>query len=75
MPKDLPVFLISGDQDPVGNFGKGVRRVSQLFKENGMENVEFRLYKDDRHELLNELDKEQVYGDITDWLRKNGLVP
>ena len=52
-----------------------MKNFEQLFDENGMENVEFRLYKDDRHELLNELDKEQVYGDITDWLRKNGLVP
>ena len=74
MPKNLPVFFIAGDRDPVGNFGKGVRRTEKMFRKVGMENVTCRLYPEDRHELLNELDKVQVYEDITVWMEKNGII-
>lgn len=70
MPKDLPVFFIAGEEDPVGNFGKGVRKVERLFRKSGMKNVECRLYPKDRHEILNELDKEQVYADVADWMKR-----
>lgn len=74
MPKKLPVLFIAGDKDPVGSFGKGVRRVEKLFHEVGMQNVAAKLYPEDRHELLNELDKEQVYGDIVAWMEKAKLL-
>lgn len=64
MPKDLPVFFISGQDDPVGDFGKSVEKVFHSFEELGMENVQMKLYPGDRHEILNEADKDQVYGDI-----------
>lgn len=70
MPKKLPVLFISGEEDPVGSFGKGVRRVERMFREAGMENVECILYPKDRHEILNELDKEQVYGDVAAWMER-----
>lgn len=73
MPKQLPVFFIAGESDPVGEYGKGVRKVERLFRESGMQNVECRLYPEDRHELLNELDRERVYEDIWEWLGKNKL--
>lgn len=68
MPANLPVFFLSGTDDPVGNYGKSVRQVYQSFKEIGMENVRMKLYPKDRHELLNEVDREDVYGDIYRWI-------
>lgn len=74
MPRDLPVLFIAGDKDPVGNFGKGVREVEQTFREVGMRDVECRLYPESRHELLNDLDRHEVYGDVLKWLAQHGLL-
>ena len=71
MPRELPVLLIAGEEDPVGDFGKGVRRVERKFRDMGMRNVECRLYPGDRHELLNEKDRLQVFTDLLDWLDRN----
>lgn len=70
MPKPLPVLFIAGECDPVGGFGKGVRRVASQFIRLGMEDVQCRLYPEDRHELLNELDKEQVWADVAGWIMR-----
>lgn len=70
MPKQLPVFLVSGEDDPVGSFGKEVKTTFDSLKEAGMQDVEMKLYPEDRHEILNELDKDQVYEDIYDWLMR-----
>jgi alpha-beta hydrolase superfamily lysophospholipase len=67
-PKDLPVFLVSGANDPVGDFGVGVKKVYHMLRTAQMEDVTYRLYDEDRHEVLNELDKEQVYSDILAWM-------
>lgn len=64
MPKNLPVLFVSGQDDPVGDFGKNVETVFHSFEALGMENVQIKLYPGDRHEILNEADKDQVYGDI-----------
>ena len=66
--KDLPLLMISGADDPVGSMGKGVRYVYRQFQNAGLQDVELRLYPNDRHEILNELDKDQVYEDIWNWL-------
>ena len=68
MPTSLPVFFLSGAEDPVGSYGRGVEQVYRSFIEIGMKNVQMKLYPDDRHELLNELDREDAYGDIYRWL-------
>ncbi|MDE6386992.1 MAG: lysophospholipase [Lachnospiraceae bacterium] len=68
MPANLPIFFLSGADDPVGNYGRSVEKVYQSFREIGMENVQMKLYPKDRHELLNEVDKEDVYGDIYRWI-------
>lgn len=73
MPREIPVFFIAGDHDPVGSFGKGVLRVAKRFETLGVQDVECRLYADDRHEILNELDREQVYADVYDWLSRKIL--
>lgn len=70
MPKDIPVLFIAGECDPVGSFGKGVRRVARQFEELGVQDVTCRLYPEDRHEILNELDKEQVFADVYGWMER-----
>lgn len=69
IPKELPVFFIAGEEDPVGDYGAGVERVYKSYKEElGIKNVKIKLYAGDRHEILNESDKEQIYEDIYPWL-------
>lgn len=70
MPKDLPVLIVSGEDDPVGNFGKDPKTVYEAFKSIGMKNLDLKLYPNDRHEILNEIDKALVYEDIYNWLKK-----
>ena len=67
VPKNLPIILLSGGQDPVGNFGKDVRKLYDAYKIR-VTDVTINLYNDDRHEILNELDKENVYEDILNWI-------
>jgi alpha-beta hydrolase superfamily lysophospholipase len=67
-PKELPVFIVSGADDPVGDLGTGVKKVYDMFQTAGMEDVTYQLYDTDRHEILNELDRERVYSDILAWM-------
>lgn len=68
MPKTLPIHFISGDMDPVGNYGKGVRKAYADFEKAGMERISLKLYPGGRHELLNETNKKQVYEDLYPWI-------
>lgn len=68
MPKELPVLFIAGDKDPVGDMGKGVEKAVDDFRKAGMEHIALKLYPEDRHEVLNELDKLKVYEDIYPWI-------
>jgi len=71
MPVTLPVFFVSGKEDPVGDYGEAPKKVYKSFLDEGMQKVEIKLYDDDRHEILNETDKETVYNDVYNWLEKN----
>lgn len=73
MNMDIPVLFTSGDQDPVGNFGEGVRKAYDKFKEAGVKDLSIKLYEGDRHEILNELDRQNVYDDLYEWM-SNRLV-
>ncbi|MBB6451731.1 alpha-beta hydrolase superfamily lysophospholipase [Salirhabdus euzebyi] len=68
IPKHLPVFFIAGDQDPVGQFGKGVTKTYQAFKSAGIKDVTCKLYPGARHEILNETNRKEVYEDVLNWL-------
>ena len=70
LPKDLPVMLMSGEEDPIGDYGKGTRRVYRRLVNAGMKNVAIRLYVDARHELINEINRREVYEDILNWTEK-----
>ncbi|TWT07554.1 lysophospholipase [Planococcus sp. CPCC 101016] len=69
--KDLPVLLISGAMDPVGDFGNGVFSSAKQFNDKGMSNVKVYLAEQDRHELLNELDSQLHYELIGNWMCGN----
>ena len=73
MNKDKPVYFMSGKEDPVGEYGKGVEKAYEAFCKAGLKNVTIRLYPDGRHEMLNELNKADVYNDILTWLKENVL--
>lgn len=64
---DLPILIISGDKDPVGGFGKGVTLTYQQLQETNHD-VTLKLYRDARHELLHEINKEEVMLDVLNWL-------
>ncbi|MBQ8559648.1 MAG: lysophospholipase [Tyzzerella sp.] len=66
--KTLPLLFIAGKDDPVGNYGKGVENVYRKYKKCGYQDVELKLYEEDRHEILNEEDKDVVFQDILTWL-------
>ena len=68
MNKDMPVYFMSGDMDPVGECGKGVQKAYNNFLEAGMKDVSIKLYPGCRHEMLNEINKDEVYSDILTWL-------
>lgn len=67
-PRHLPVLFISGDLDPVGDDGKGVRAVYEQLRAHGMHQVTLKLYPGGRHEMLHEINKEEVYADILNWM-------
>lgn len=68
MQKDLPVFFIAGKEDPVGPYGRGVEKAAREFQKAGMQNVSCKIYPGCRHEILNELNRQEVFEDIANWL-------
>lgn len=70
IPKQLPIFLVSGKADPVGDYGAGVCRVYASLKDAGISRLRLKLYEQDRHEILNELDRDVVMQDIFDWIQE-----
>lgn len=71
VPKDLPIYIFSGDKDPVGKNGKGVLKLFKTYKKHGIVDLTYKLYKDGRHEMLNEINKEEVNSDVIKWLNKH----
>ncbi len=68
IPKELPIYMVSGAEDPVGDYGEGVKRAYQSLKDAGLQDIDLKLYEADRHEVLNETDKAVVMQDIYDWM-------
>lgn len=68
MERTLPVLFLSGEEDPVGGYGAGVRAAAEAFQKAGVHKVSLRLYSQGRHEMLNELNRDEVYGDILGWI-------
>ncbi|MDO4582411.1 MAG: alpha/beta hydrolase [Bacillota bacterium] len=68
--KAQPLLFVSGADDPVGGFGSGVSRIFSRYCKRGLTDVSLLLYPEGRHEMLNELNKRQVYDDILQWLEE-----
>jgi len=64
---NIPILLISGLNDPMGGYGRGVIKVYGDLLNAGCENVDITLYQDARHELLFELNREEVFRDFVAW--------
>lgn len=71
IPRGLPLLLISGDADPVGDYGEGVRRTQESLRKAGLTQITEKLYEGARHELLNETNRTQVMEDILDWIQRS----
>lgn len=70
IPKDMPIYIMAGDKDPVGNSGKGIIDLYNRYKALQIKNVQYKLYKNGRHEMLNEKNKDEVIDDIVAWTNK-----
>lgn len=70
VPCSLPILLMSGEEDPVGNYGQSVKAVARSFRRAGVKRVICHLYPGARHELLNELEYQTTQKDILNWLRR-----
>ena len=68
LPKQVPIYLFSGDLDPVGNCGEGVTKLNKLLLQQQIQEVQMRLYNGGRHEMLNEVDRDRVFSDLLNWL-------
>ena len=67
IPETLPVLLLSGGEDPLGDFGRGTEKAAGWYRKAGIKNIECRIYPGARHEVLNEINRKQVYEDILGW--------
>jgi alpha-beta hydrolase superfamily lysophospholipase len=68
IPNDLPLYIFSGSCDPVGADTKSVRQLIELYQQLGIKNLQFKFYEGGRHEMLNEINREEVMADIVQWL-------
>ena len=69
---DKPILLISGSDDPVGGYSKGVKKLEKFYRNKvGVKEVTTHLYDGARHEILNEQCKQQVYDDVLSWLESH----
>lgn len=67
VPKDLNLLLISGTEDPIGNYGKGAKEVFEKLQAAGHKNTVLKLYEGCRNELIHECGKYSIFDDIADW--------
>lgn len=67
LPKHLPVMLIAGSDDPLGG-ERGNKLLMNAFRKAGVQDVTLIVYPDARHEVFNELNKEEVLADVVEWL-------
>lgn len=71
MNKELPVFFIAGGDDPVGAYSKGVHKSVQAFRNAGVKDVKEKIYPLGRHEILNEINKKEVYEDVLNYFEQH----
>jgi alpha-beta hydrolase superfamily lysophospholipase len=70
IPKELPIYILSGEKDPVGNNTKGVMKLINTYKRIGLKNIKYKFYKNGRHEMLNDINRDEVIEDIINWINE-----
>jgi alpha-beta hydrolase superfamily lysophospholipase len=75
MRKELPILMVSGTEDPVGEYCKGVNKVYGLFRDAGINDVTLKFYDGARHEILNETNRQEVYADVLAWTNSKIQTP
>ncbi len=65
--KHIPIFFASGEKDPLSDYGAKIHKICRLYQNLGYEKIQSKLYKNNRHEILNETNKEQVYDDFLEF--------
>jgi len=68
IPRNLPVYIFAGTKDPVSHGGKRLEQLIGAYRRAGLTNVRLRLYRDGRHEMLNEVNRDEVIADLLAWL-------
>ena len=68
IPTDLPVYIMTGSEDPSNDRGKGARVLSEQYRKLNIKDVKIKSYQGARHEILNETNREEVYQDMLDWM-------
>ncbi|MCR4652362.1 MAG: lysophospholipase [Eubacterium sp.] len=74
IPKTLPIFVVAGGDDPVGNCGEGPRKVAEIYRKSGIRDTQVKIYPEDRHEILNETDHDEVDRDLLKWMITKGKL-
>lgn len=70
----MPILFISGQEDPVGDYGTGVGKTSEFYMDRGFD-ITTKLYPEGRHEMFNEVNRKSVYEDIVKWINQCQTVP
>jgi alpha-beta hydrolase superfamily lysophospholipase len=73
MQSEMPILLISGKEDAIGNYGKGIRHLGRLYKKGNIQHITVHLYKNKRHEVLFERDSITTWHHMYDWIEKQIL--
>ncbi len=70
-PKSLNIYLTSGMEDPLSNKGKDINLIADKYRKAGIKSVEVKLYHGARHEIINEINKQEVINDMLVWLNQS----
>lgn len=75
IPKNIPIYMFSGSDDPVGDYSEGVKKLYNMYKQElNIEDVTLRIYDGGRHEMLNEINKEEVVFQLIEWLDEKSKI-
>lgn len=69
----IPVYIFSGSDDPVGSYGSGTKKLYEFYKKIGYRDITLKLYAEGRHEMLNEINRQEVYDDLLVWLDRRSV--
>lgn len=73
IPLTLPLLFLGGSEDPAGDYGEGLKRVQECYLTLGMEHADCKIYEGDRHEILNEENRFEIYEDIYQWMKEGSI--